>query len=111
MRALIPATTPRGWPGYCPTCPCSWSAGSAPTGSCGFPSRRQPGTLGRARKHGTEFACNDPATWPAPHHVTTTQTTRCGTATATAWDRLHPRLTRRTCWIDHDGDLPIIKAP
>ena len=29
---------------------------------------------------------------------------------ATSWDRVHPRLTRRTCWIDHTGDLPIIEG-
>ena len=23
-------------------------------------------------------------------------------------DRLHPRLTHSTCWLDHPGDLPII---
>jgi hypothetical protein len=71
---------------------------------------RAAGTIGRPRKHGGEFALADPATWPAPHHVTTTATTRYGTARAAAWDRLHPRLTRRTCWIDHHGDLPIIEG-
>ena len=43
-------------------------------------------------------------------HTTSTDTTRYGTAVATSWDRLHPRLTRRTCWIDHDGELPIIEG-
>ncbi|WP_210406365.1 NF041680 family putative transposase [Micromonospora sp. MH33] len=71
---------------------------------------RAAGTIGRPRKHGGEFALADPATWPAPHHVTTTATTRYGTARAAAWDWLHPRLTRRTCWIDHDGDLPVIEG-
>jgi DDE superfamily endonuclease len=68
----------------------------------------QPGAIGRPRKHGAEFACNDPATWPEPQHTTLTPTSRYGTARADSWDQLHPRLTRRTCWIDHDGDLPII---
>jgi hypothetical protein len=27
---------------------------------------------------------------------------------AQAWDRLHPRLTHRSAWLDHDGDLPVI---
>jgi len=31
-------------------------------------------------------------------------------ATGTIRDRLHPRLTRRTCWIDHTADLPIIEG-
>jgi hypothetical protein len=35
---------------------------------------------------------------------------RYGTATACSWDLLHPRLTHRTCWLDHDGDLPVIEG-
>ncbi len=51
-----------------------------------------------------------PTTWPHPSVVTTTDTSRYGTATATAWDRVHPRLTHRTCWLDHTGPLPIIEG-
>jgi hypothetical protein len=32
------------------------------------------------------------------------------TAQAASWDRLRPRLTRRTCWIDHHSDLPVIEG-
>jgi hypothetical protein len=32
------------------------------------------------------------------------------TATAQAWGRLHPRLTRRVAWGDHEGPLPIIEG-
>ncbi|MEX5637854.1 NF041680 family putative transposase [Parafrankia sp. FMc2] len=71
---------------------------------------RQPGTNGRPPKHGPEFALDRPATWPEPQHTTTTNTSRYGTATATSWNRLHPRLTHRTCWINHPGDLPIIEG-
>ena len=35
---------------------------------------RQPGTQGRPRRHGTEFALADPATWPRPPVTTTTAT-------------------------------------
>ncbi len=35
---------------------------------------------------------------------------RVGTATAQAWNRLHPRLTRRAAWIDHTAPLPIIEG-
>jgi hypothetical protein len=69
---------------------------------------RHPGTNGRPPKHGAEFALARPETWPAPQHTTHTPTTRYGTATATSWDRLHPRLTHRTCWLQHQGELPII---
>lgn len=71
---------------------------------------RLPGALGRPAKHGGEFALAEAATWPQPATTTLTQTSRYGTATATSWDRLHPRLTHRTCWLDHTGELPVIEG-
>jgi len=71
---------------------------------------RLPGTTGRPPKHGPEIALNKPASWPTPQHTTSTDTTRYGTAVATSWDRVHPRLTRRTCWLDHEGELPLIEG-
>ncbi|MEV8419134.1 transposase, partial [Streptomyces niveus] len=63
---------------------------------------------GRPPKHGGEFVFGDAATWGEVTAVTQTSTTRYGTAIAQAWDRLHPRLTRRAAWIDDEGPLPII---
>jgi hypothetical protein len=37
-------------------------------------------------------------------------TDRYGTAQAMARDRIRPRLTTRSAWIDHDGELPIIEG-
>jgi hypothetical protein len=71
---------------------------------------RQPGTRGRPRKHGGELALSDPATWPAPQATTSTLTSRYGMATAAAWDRVHPRLTHRSAWLDHNSDLPVIEG-
>jgi hypothetical protein len=71
---------------------------------------RRPGAMGRPRKHGGELALADPATWPVPQITTSTSTTRYGMATAAAWDRVHPRLTHRAAWLDHDGDLPVIEG-
>ncbi|MEV0733585.1 NF041680 family putative transposase [Polymorphospora sp. NPDC050346] len=71
---------------------------------------RPPATVGRPPKHGPEFRLNTPHTWPTPQHHTTTDTSRYGTANIQSWNRLHPRLTRRTSWIDHDGDLPVIEG-
>ena len=51
-----------------------------------------------------------PPPGPQPQHTTSTDTTRYGTATATSWDRVHPRLTHRGCWLDHDGELPVIEG-
>lgn len=33
-----------------------------------------------------------------------------GKAEAQAWDRVHPRLTHRSAWLDHDGELPIVEG-
>jgi hypothetical protein len=74
------------------------------------PPARTPATTGRPRKHGPILALNDPATWPASHTTATSPTSRYGAATATGWNRAHPRLTRRTSWIDHDTTLPIIEG-
>jgi hypothetical protein len=71
---------------------------------------REPGTNGRPPRHGRQFTLADQATWPDPAVTTTTQTTRYGTATARAWDRLHPRLTHRAAWLGHGGPLPVIEG-
>lgn len=65
---------------------------------------------GRPPKHGGEFVFGDPATWATEQAATVTDTRLYGTATARAWDRLHPRLTRRAAWADHEGLLPIIEG-
>jgi hypothetical protein len=71
---------------------------------------RMPGTNGRPPKHGGEFVFGDPATWGVEHAVTSTDTRLYGTATAQAWNRLHPRLTSRAAWGGHTGQLPIIEG-
>lgn len=67
-------------------------------------------TGGRPPRHGGEFIFGDPAAWGAEQAASTTDTRLYGTATARAWDQLHPRLTRRAAWIDHEGPLPLIKS-
>jgi hypothetical protein len=63
---------------------------------------------GRPAKHGGEFFFGDCATWGVEQAVTVTDTRLYGRARARAWDRLHPRLTRRAARIDHDEPLPTI---
>ncbi|WSB38895.1 transposase [Streptomyces scopuliridis] len=65
---------------------------------------------GRPPKHGGEFVFGDPTTWGTEQAVTITDTRLYGKATAQAWDRLHPRPTRRAAWLDHDGPLPLIEG-
>lgn len=71
---------------------------------------RHPDTIGRPKRHGTEFIFGDPASWGTADTAITTTTTLYGDATALAWNRLHPRLTHRTAWTGHDGVLPIIEG-
>jgi DDE superfamily endonuclease len=74
-----------------------------------FPAPARSGDRGRPARHGPEFRLAAPGTWPGAAVTTVTQTTRYGTATASAWDRLHPRLTHRAAWDGHhDGELPIL---
>lgn len=70
----------------------------------------RPGARGRPPRHGPVLALADPASWPTPDHTSTTETTRYGTAQATAWQRCHPRLCHRGPWLDHHGELPIIEG-
>lgn len=65
---------------------------------------------GRPPKHGKEFRFAKPETWGEFDAATVQVTDRYGTARAMAWDRLHPRLTTRSAWIDHDCELPIIEG-
>lgn len=65
---------------------------------------------GRPPKHGKEFRCAKPDTWGGPDAATTQVTDRYGTARAMAWNRIHPRLTPRSAWIDHTGELPLIEG-
>jgi hypothetical protein len=107
----MPDTTSLVRPGCCGACPSRWSAGSAPPASCGCRNRpRVHGTNGRPPKHGPEFRFAKPETWRGPAIVTATDTTNYRKAQAQAWDRVHPRLTHRSAWLDHDGQLPIVEG-
>lgn len=70
---------------------------------------RLPGSHGRPPRHGGEFIFGVPASWGEPDVATATDTRLYGTATARAWDRLHPRLTRRAAWMG-SADLPLIEG-
>lgn len=75
------------------------------------PPPQPPGKVGRKPKRGSEFKFEKPATWPAPAITTVTDTTHYGRAEATAWDRLHPLLVRRSAWADYpEGHLPVIEG-
>jgi hypothetical protein len=71
---------------------------------------RTPGIYGRPPRHGGEFVFGDPGTWNTPDQATVTDTRLYGTATARAWERLHPRLTHRSAWAADLSVLPVIEG-
>ena len=69
---------------------------------------RPPGTPGRPPRHGEPVKCADPATWHDPAAVQHGTTARHGPLAATAWNRVHQRLTRQSlAWQDHPEDAPV----
>ncbi|WP_399919872.1 NF041680 family putative transposase [Streptomyces kanamyceticus] len=65
---------------------------------------------GHPPKHGKRFRFAKPDTWGEPDAATVQITDRYGTAKAMAWDCIHPRLTTRSAWIDHTGELPVLEG-
>lgn len=62
---------------------------------------------GRPPRHGKQFKCTDPATWPKPDGTLATSDPRYGTIKVQAWHGLHPKLGRRGHWAGH-GTIPIV---
>jgi hypothetical protein len=71
---------------------------------------RAAGQVGRPARHGDVLDLDEPARHPDPQVATVTETSRYGAAFADAWDRAHPRLTRRGGWAEHPGPLPVIEG-
>jgi hypothetical protein len=65
---------------------------------------------GHPPRHGKEFRFAQPGTWGEPDAATVRVTDRYGMARAAAWDRIHPRPTTRSAWIDHTGELPVVEG-
>lgn len=75
------------------------------------PPPQPPGKRGRKPKRGAEFAFEAAATQPVPSVTTVSDTAHYGKAVASAWDRLHPLLVRRSAWAGHpEGELPVIEG-
>ncbi|ANZ24903.1 hypothetical protein A4U64_09515 [Rhodococcus sp. WB1] len=61
-------------------------------------------------RHGPQFRFADLSSWPTPAATTSTVTGRYGTATASAWNQLNPRLIHQGVWAEHPGALPIVEG-
>jgi hypothetical protein len=74
------------------------------------PARSGPRS-GRPRRHGSVLTFKKRDSWHEPDVTTAMDTTRYGTATATAWDRMHPRLSHRGPWLNHaKKELPVLQG-
>ncbi|WP_331759615.1 transposase [Streptomyces anulatus] len=65
---------------------------------------------GHSPKHGAEFRFAKPETCPQAAIITATDTVNYRKAETQAWDRVHPRLTHRSVWLEYDGELPILEG-
>jgi len=65
---------------------------------------------GRPPKRGPECRFAKPETRPESFMTMATDTANYGKAEAQTWDRVHPRLTHRSAWLEHDGELPVVEG-
>lgn len=68
------------------------------------------GRNGRRAKHGPLLDLDKPDTHPTYGVSTITRETRYGTVFTSSWDRVHQPLQRRSGWVDHVGDLPVVEG-
>ena len=73
------------------------------------PPDRCPGAAGRPRRHGAQFRCANPATWPVPDASLVTTDPQYGRIEVTSWTGLHPRLSHRRRW-SKPGNTPIVSG-
>jgi hypothetical protein len=77
---------------------------------CRPPAPKPPGMGGPARQHGTPLRCAHPVTWTAPALAGEGRAGRHGTVAVTAWDRMHPKLSKDSAWEHHPGKVPVIEG-
>ncbi|MHB1444590.1 MAG: NF041680 family putative transposase [Acidimicrobiales bacterium] len=70
---------------------------------------RPPGTGGRPPRHGKRCKCSDPSTWPEPQARLVGEDPRYGKINVTAWNEVHPRLSKRGHWAEATTP-PIVKG-
>ena len=74
------------------------------------PEPKPAGMPGHPREHGAPVRCGDPATWAGPSVTGPAQTARYGTVQVTAWDRVHPKLSKINAWAGHEGKIPLVEG-
>jgi DDE superfamily endonuclease len=65
---------------------------------------------GGPRLHGAPLRCADDKTWDGPSSAAAADTARHGPVQVTAWQRMHPKLSKDAAWHDHPGRVPVIEG-
>lgn len=66
--------------------------------------------LGRRRRHGHKFICDEPQTWPTPAGDLTVDDAQYGAVRVRAWTRLHPKTHGQHAQRDARGWRPIVRG-
>jgi hypothetical protein len=79
-------------------------------GRCFYAEPTSQPPTGRPRRHGHKFACDDPATWPAPADELSVDDEQYGTVRVRAWTGLHPKTQGAHAQRDEHGRRPIVRG-
>ena len=74
------------------------------------PEPKPPGLPGGPRQHGAPLRCADEATWDGPSVTAAAETPRHGPVQVSAWERMHPKLSKDAAWHDHPAKVPVIEG-
>jgi len=79
-------------------------------GRCFYADPSAQPKLGRRRRHGHKFICDEPQTWPAPDGDLTVDDAQYGTVRVRAWTGLHPKTHGQHAKRDARGWRPIVRG-
>jgi hypothetical protein len=79
-------------------------------GRCFYADPSAQPKLGRRRRHGYKFICDEAQTWPTPDGDLTVDDTQYGAVRVRAWTQLHPKTHGQHAKRDARGWRPIVRG-
>jgi PAS domain-containing protein len=79
-------------------------------GRCFYADPSAQPKLGRRRRHGHKFSCDEPQSWPTPDADRSIEDTQYGTVRVRAWTQLHPKTHGQHAQRDARGWRPIVRG-
>jgi hypothetical protein len=79
-------------------------------GRCFYADPTAHPRTGRPCRHGDQFACDAPSTWPTPADEVTVEDAQYGTVRVRAWTGLHPKTHGQHAQRDARGRRPIVRG-